>query len=124
MRVKLYRYTSEQKAAIMSDVLTAKAILVGSPTQNCVMMPTMGAFMMYLKGMKLTDKKAAAFGTYGWAGGAEKELEDAITASGMELLPGYTCKWRPCRKKSRLLKSLAMNLLKRLLRPASNPFGL
>ena len=82
MRVKLYRYTSEQKAAIMSDVLTAKAILVGSPTQNCVMMPTMGAFMMYLKGMKLTDKKAAAFGTYGWAGGAEKELEDAITASG------------------------------------------
>mgnify|MGYP000833709622 CR=1 FL=1 len=26
---------------------------------------------------------------------AEKELEDAITASGMELLPGYTCKWRP-----------------------------
>ena len=94
-RVKLYRYTSEQKAAIMSDVLTAKAILVGSPTQNCVMMPTMGAFMMYLKGMKLTDKKAAAFGTYGWAGGAEKELEDAITASGMELLPGYTCKWRP-----------------------------
>ena len=95
MRVKLYRYTSEQKAAIMSDVLTAKAILVGSPTQNCVMMPTMGAFMMYLKGMKLTDKKAAAFGTYGWAGGAEKELEDAITASGMELLPGYTCKWRP-----------------------------
>ena len=87
MRVKLYRYTSEQKAAIMSDVLTAKAILVGSPTQNCVMMPTMGAFMMYLKGMKLTDKKAAAFGTYGWAGGAEKELEDAITAMSLYRYP-------------------------------------
>ena len=95
MRVKLYRYTSERKAAILSDILTAKAVLVGSPTQNCVMMPTMGAFMMYLKGLKPAGKKAAAFGTFGWAGGAQKELESAISASGMELLPGFTCKWRP-----------------------------
>ncbi len=95
MRAKLYRYDSSLKAVIVSDILTAKGLLVGSPTQNGVMMPTMGAFMMYLKGLKPMGKKAAAFGTFGWAGGAQKELEAAITASGMELLPGYNCKWRP-----------------------------
>ncbi|MSS81370.1 MULTISPECIES: FprA family A-type flavoprotein [Acidaminococcus] len=95
MRVKLYRYESSLKADIVSDLLTAKGILIGSPTQNSGMMPTIGGFLTYLKGLKPTGKKAAAFGTYGWAGGAEKDMEAMIKESGMELLPGYNVKWRP-----------------------------
>jgi len=98
MRVKLYRYHSDLKASIVSDLLTAKGILIGSPTQNSGMMPTIGAFLTYLKGLKPTGKKAAAFGTYGWAGGAEKDMEAMIKDSGMELLPGYNVKWRPLPK--------------------------
>ena len=98
MRVKLYRYESSLKADIVSDLLTAKGILIGSPTQNSGMMPTIGGFLTYLKGLKPTGKKAAAFGTYGWAGGAEKDMEAMIRDSGMELLPGYNVKWRPLPK--------------------------
>mgnify|MGYP000742017664 FL=1 len=50
MRVKLYRYESSLKADIVSDLLTAKGILIGSPTQNSGMMPTIGGFLTYLKG--------------------------------------------------------------------------
>ena len=59
------------------------------------MMPTIGDLLTYLKGLKPSGKLAAAFGTYGWAGGAEKDMEALIKASGMELLPGYNVKWRP-----------------------------
>jgi len=96
--VKLYRYTSEMKAVIIGEILTAKAVLIGSPTQNYGMMPTIGAFMTYLKGLKPVGKKAAAFGTYGWCGGAQKDIEEFITKAGMELVPGYNCKWRPSPK--------------------------
>lgn len=95
MRVKLYRYNATQEANILSDILTAKAVLIGSPTQNSGMMPTIGGFLTYLKGLKPTGKKAAAFGTYGWNGGAEKAIEAMIQEAGMDLLPGYTVKWRP-----------------------------
>ena len=98
MRVKLYRYHSDLKASIVSDLLTAKGILIGSPTQNSGMMPTIGAFLTYLKGLKPTGKKAAAFGTYGWAGGAAKAKGDQSHDPGMELLPGYNVKWRPLPK--------------------------
>ena len=95
MRAKLYRYESSLKADVISDLLTAKGILIGSPTQNSGMMPTIGDLLTYLKGLKPSGKLAAAFGTYGWAGGAEKDMEALIKASGMELLPGYNVKWRP-----------------------------
>ena len=39
MRAKLYRYESSLKADVISDLLTAKGILIGSPTQNSGMMP-------------------------------------------------------------------------------------
>lgn len=94
-RVELFRYTSDDKAVIVGELLTAKAILIGSPTQNYGMMPTVGAFCTYLKGLKPVGKKAAAFGTFGWSGGAQKDIEEFITKAGMEVVPGYTCKWRP-----------------------------
>ncbi|MEA3559783.1 MAG: FprA family A-type flavoprotein, partial [Candidatus Thermoplasmatota archaeon] len=40
---------------IMTDVLTTKLILIGSPTLNNNMLPTMGAFLTYLKGPWATD---------------------------------------------------------------------
>lgn len=98
MRVKLYRYSQDQEANILSDILTAKGLLVGSPTQNSGMMPTIGGFLTYLKGLKPTGKKAAAFGTYGWNGGAEKAMEAMLQEAGLDVVPGYNVKWRPLPK--------------------------
>ena len=54
----------------------------------------MGSLLVYLKGLNPTGKKAAVFGTYGWAGGAQKDMEALLTAAGFELEPGFTCKWK------------------------------
>lgn len=63
---------------IMTDVLDAKMVLLGSPTLNNGMLPTMGQFLSYLKGLKPQGRLGFAFGSYGWGGQAVKQLEQAM----------------------------------------------
>jgi len=64
----------------MTEVLDAAAVVVGSPTLNNQLFPTVSDFLIYMKGLKPINKIGAAFGSYGWSGEAvkliTKELED------------------------------------------------
>ena len=68
------------RSDIMTEVLDAKAVVVGSPTLNNGLFPTVSDFLTYMKGLKPLNKIGAAFGSYGWSGEAPKqitrELED------------------------------------------------
>ncbi len=63
---------------ILTDVLFSQAILVGSPTLNNGMLPTVGAFLTYLKGLRPKKRIGFAFGSYGWGGQAIKEIETVM----------------------------------------------
>jgi flavorubredoxin len=52
----------------MTAVLDAKFIAVGSPTLNSSILPTVAAFLYYLKGLSPRNKFGLAFGSYGWGG--------------------------------------------------------
>jgi flavorubredoxin len=71
---------SSHRSDIMTEVLDAKAVVVGSPTLNNQMFPTVADFLTYMKGLKPTDKIGGVFGSYGWSGESIKlvqaELED------------------------------------------------
>jgi len=70
---------------IMPDVLVSKAILIGTPTLNNGMLPTVGAFLTYLKGLRPKKRLGFAFGSYGWGGQGAKEVQAAMTAMGWEV---------------------------------------
>lgn len=53
---------------IMTQIITAKYICVGSPTLNSSILPTVAAFLYYLKGLSPKNRIALAFGSYGWGG--------------------------------------------------------
>lgn len=80
VRAKLYDLKENHISNIMTDVLTAKYIAVGSPTLNNNMLPTVAAFLCYMKGLAPTNKEAFAFGSYGWSGlgitYVDKELKE------------------------------------------------
>lgn len=77
--VRLYDLKTNHISNIVPDILTSKYIAVGSPTLNNQMMPSVAAFLCYLKGLSPKNREAFAFGSYGWSGQsielAEKELE-------------------------------------------------
>lgn len=92
---KLIRISASDRSETVADILDAKGLLFGSPTLNGGMLPSIGALLVYLKGLKPQRKLAAAFGTYGWAGGAQKDMEEILTAAGFTVQPGLNVKWRP-----------------------------
>ena len=63
---------------IITKVLTSKMIIIGSPTLNNTMLPTMGGFLSYLKGLRPKDRIGFVFGSYGWGGQAVGEIENII----------------------------------------------
>ena len=60
---------------IITDVTYSKLILIGSPTLNNGMLPSMGAFINYIKGLKPRKRIGFAFGSFGWGGQAVREIE-------------------------------------------------
>lgn len=63
---------------IITDVMTSKLICLGSPTLNNTMLPTMGGFLTYMKGLRPKGKTGFVFGSYGWGGQAVGEIEKII----------------------------------------------
>ena len=70
---------------VITEVLTSKYLAVGSPTLNNHMMPSVAAFLCYLKGFVPKGRQAFAFGSYGWGGQSIAQVEDALSAAGCDI---------------------------------------
>ncbi len=68
IRSKLLNLQHNHISDIMTDIMDAKFIAVGSPTLNSSILPTVAAFIYYLKGLSPKDRIGLAFGSYGWGG--------------------------------------------------------
>ena len=66
------------RSDVMTDVLESSALVLGSSTLNNGMLPRMADFLMYMRGLKPTNKIGAAFGSYGWSGEAVKMMNDVL----------------------------------------------
>lgn len=91
--VKMFNLAVNHRSDIMTEVLDARAIVLGSPTLNNGLLPRMADFLCYLKGLRPTGKIGAAFGSFGWSGEAVKHMNKAMEEMGVELIdPGYRVK--------------------------------
>jgi flavorubredoxin len=70
---------------VMTDVLNAKLILIGSPTLNNGMMPSVGGFLTYLKGLHPRKRLGFVFGSYGWGGQGVGEIEKVLEVLGWDM---------------------------------------
>ncbi len=83
---------------IMTELLTAEYICVGSPTLNNNMLPTVSAFLTYMKGLAPKGRKALAFGSYGWGGQSIKQVEEMLASCGFEMLESLKVQYVPTAK--------------------------
>ncbi|MEM2128678.1 MAG: flavodoxin domain-containing protein [Candidatus Methanosuratincola sp.] len=96
VEARIYRFPYSDASDIIADILEARGLLVGSSTINNGMLPTLAPFLTDVKGLKPKGRKAAAFGSYGWMGGATDEIEAALKAAGMEIvMPALKLNWVP-----------------------------
>jgi flavorubredoxin len=85
VEVKFHKLRSSNNTEAMLDILDAKAVLVGSPTLNNQMFPTVSAFMTYVTGLKPANKKWGFFGSYGWGKGAVRDMVDMAKKAGFDV---------------------------------------
>ncbi|MBI2875821.1 MAG: FprA family A-type flavoprotein [Candidatus Tectomicrobia bacterium] len=86
VEVSLYNLTLTDWSETIKEVLDAKAVLIGSPTLNKGLFPTVAGFLAYLKGLKPKGKLGASFGSYGWSGGAVTAANQELKAAGIEVI--------------------------------------
>jgi len=82
---KLLHLRTNHRSDIVEEMLDAKGILLGSPTLNNGMFPSMGDFLTYVKGLRPIGKVFGLFESYGWGGGALKEMKKHLEEAKLEL---------------------------------------
>jgi flavorubredoxin len=84
LQVEVMPLKAAHRSDVATELLEAGALLVGSPTLNNQMYPTMAGLMSYLKGLRPKGLIGAAFGSYGWGGQGVSQLDKALDDMGVE----------------------------------------
>ena len=85
LKVNLYNVAESDRTEIITRMLTAQGFLFGSSTHDNDMLPNIAAFLEIVKGLKPKGRQVGFFGSYGWAGGAVKEMQELLKDCGAEL---------------------------------------
>jgi anaerobic nitric oxide reductase flavorubredoxin len=96
VEVKILKLRASEESDAVTEILDAKAVLVGSPTLNNGMFPTVGQFLTYISGLKPKDKLWGFFGSFGWGGGAVRGMIETAKKAGFNVHePGLEIKFVP-----------------------------
>ncbi len=94
--VKLFHISKSDKNDVMTEIFKSKAIAVGSPTVCNDVLSSVAGWMAFVKSLKFKNKKAAAFGTYGWSGESVKILQESLKNAGFAVVEEQIkCLWNP-----------------------------
>ncbi len=93
---KMFHMAVSDRNDVITEVFKAKAIIVGSPTFNQGVLPTLSPILEDLKGLKFQNKIGAAFGSYGWSGESVQIIEEHLSNCKIQLVAeGVRAKWQP-----------------------------
>ncbi|MEM0303438.1 MAG: FprA family A-type flavoprotein [Archaeoglobaceae archaeon] len=110
-KVRLFHTRKDSWTEIVSEILDAKAIAVGAPTIHNSLFPPVAGFLSYLKSLKPKNKKALAFGSYGWNGVAVKEIAKVLEELGFETKQ-FAVKFKPTKEELEKAYELGVELAK------------
>jgi flavorubredoxin len=93
---RVFKLRAAPTSIAIKEFWRSRGMLVGSPTLNNIMFPTIAQFLTSLRGLRPKNRIVGAFGSYGWGGGAVKEVYEEIKRMGLDLFePGLQVLYRP-----------------------------
>jgi anaerobic nitric oxide reductase flavorubredoxin len=94
--LKLFNISKTDKNDLIAEVFKSKLILVGSPTIGKGITSATAALLEMIEGLRFKNKKAAAFGCYGWSGESVAKIGKILAESGFALADeGIKVLWDP-----------------------------
>ncbi|MBN1837180.1 MAG: FprA family A-type flavoprotein [Spirochaetales bacterium] len=123
--VHAYQVPQDHASFVLADAWRSSAIAIGAPTYEYRMFPPMAAALDELGRKRVLRKKALRFGSFGWSGGAQKELEEIQERwrMGWEFLEPVDFKGAPRPADLRLLEQRGRELAAAARRYADESAG-
>ena len=110
--VKLFNCAKRDKNDIITEIFKSKMVLVGSSTINNGILTAAAGILEMMKGMKFTNKKAAAFGSYGWSGESVKIITEQLKEAKFDVVnEGIRELWNPDEEALERCREFGRNLI-------------
>ena len=94
--VKVVKLRATPMSVAIKEFWKARGCLLGTPTLNNIMFPSVAEFLTHLRGLRPKNRIAGAFGSYGWGGGAVKEAYGEFERMKLKTFdPGVEVLYRP-----------------------------
>ena len=84
--VKQLSMHSNHRSDVVTELLDASALIIGSPVLNSNIFPAMADVLCYLKGLRKKGLIGAAFGSYGWNGAPIDELTKMLESMNVQVV--------------------------------------
>ncbi len=81
--VHVHQVPQDTWGAILASAWTSSGIILAMPTYEFKMFPPMAAALEELGKKRVNKRKAFRFGSYGWSGGAQRDLDEIMTRLSM-----------------------------------------
>lgn len=115
INIKIFNSGKSDKNDIITEVFKSKAILVGSSTINKGILSSTSGILEMIRGLGFKNKKAAAFGSYGWSGEHIKMITEELKKAGFEIVSdGIKELWYPGEEEEDRCKKFGEDFVKSL----------
>ena len=84
IKVNVHQVPDTPWGTILASAWTSTGIILAMPTYEYKMFPPLAAALEELGKKKVNGRKAFRFGSYGWSGGAQKELDEIVAKYRMD----------------------------------------
>ncbi len=96
LNCKVIKLRSTPMSTAIKEFWKARGCLIGSPTLNNILFPSVAEFLSHLRGLRPKNRIMGAFGSYGWGGGAVKEAYEEFNKMKLEVVePGIQVHYKP-----------------------------
>ncbi len=114
-KVRVFNLPKSDENDLITEVFSSKALILGSPTIGRSVLHAIAGFVHLAGEMGFKDKKAAAFGCYGWSGESVKVLNSMLEKAGVELLnEGFRVHFNPDEQQQKLAEEFGKDLAEKL----------
>jgi anaerobic nitric oxide reductase flavorubredoxin len=95
MDCKLIKLRATAMSQAIKELWKSRGFLVGSPTLNNGIFPSVGEFIANLRGLRPRHRASGAFGSFGWSGGAVKWLYGQLDDMNLDTMgPGLELQYK------------------------------
>ena len=93
---KVIKLRATPQSVAVKEFWKSRGTLIGSPTLNNLSFPSIAQFLANMRGLRPKNRIVGAFGSFGWGGGAVKEIYDEAKKLGLAVFePGLQVLYKP-----------------------------